>query len=127
MIDINKIKGKNVMYTGELSELLTNGSFYTIGIDEDDGLFTIDDEGDYHSLTPDYIELAFDAEEYTTLVGKYVRYLSDKSECMRQGDIGIVVQQHGSNGLGVRWLNPIAPHTEECSEWFAATCHVEFV
>lgn len=131
MIDINEIKGKSVQYVGDISLCFSKGQLYRIGFDDEaKQLFTVDDDGDYHHLTTDYIEKAFDVSEYVvkpSMVGKYVRYLSDRSDFMRKGDIGIVVKQHRDNGLEVRWLNPIEPHTSGCSAWYVSTCHVEFL
>jgi hypothetical protein len=125
MIDINKIKGKNVMYTGELSELLTNGSFYTIGIDEDDGLFTIDDVGVQHWLSEDWLVGNFDVREFLDVVGKYVRYKRDDSAYIRDGDIGIIMRVDGDGDYWVRWLNPNME--QSVRGWCTSHRFVEFV
>lgn len=131
MIDINEIKGKSVQYVGKISLCFSKGQHYRIGFDDDgESLFTIDDDGDYHSLTSDYIEQAFDVAEYIkkpSVVGKYVRYLSDRSDFMRKGDVGIVIKQRNDDSLEVRWLNPIQPHTEGCPTWYVSYHSVEFL
>ena len=130
MIDIDEIKGKSVQYVGKISLCFSKGQYYRIGFDDDgESLFTIDDDGDYHSLTTDYIKEAFDVAAYIkkpSTVGEYVRYISDTSGFMRKGDIGIVVAD-ADDGLEVRWLNPIEPHTDGCSAWYVSTYHVEFL
>ena len=129
MIDIDEIKGKNIKYIGERSQYFTYGERYRIGVAHDK-MFTIDNDGDDHEVDADYLERAFDVAAYIkkpSMVGKYVRYLSDTSDFMRMGDIGIVVKQHRDNGLEVRWLNPIEPHTNGCSSWYVSTYHVEFL
>ena len=129
MIDINEIKGKSIKYIGERSQYFTYGECYRIGFDyEVEDLFTIDDDGDYHNLTPDYIEQAFDVADYikkSSMVGKYVRYISDGSDFIRKGDIGIIVKDHNCGvAYDVHWLNPIVPHTETLPTWFVMACHV---
>lgn len=130
MIDIDEIKSKDVKYVGGISSCFTNGKHYRIGFDDEvEDLFTIDDDGDYHSLTPDYLERDFDVAAYIkkpSMVGKYVRYISDGSDFIRKGDIGIIVKDHNCGvAYDVHWLNPIVPHTETLPTWFVMACHVE--
>ena len=130
MIDVDKIRGATIQYKGKDSTCFTNVQRYRIGFDVDaESLFTIDDEGDYHSLTPDYIEQAFDVDDYIkkpSMVGKYVRYIQHSSDFMRHGDIGIVVRDNnGGVAYDVHWLNPIEPHTDGNHTWFVLASSVE--
>ena len=132
MIDINKIKGKSVKYVGDISLCFSKGQLYRIGFDEEaEQLFTIDDDGDYHHVTTDYIEKAFDVSEYVVkpnMVGKYVRYIQYSSDFMRKGDIGIIVRDNnGGVAYDVHWLNPIEPHTEGNHTWFVMASNVELL
>lgn len=132
MIDINEIKGKSVQYVGKVSLCFSKGQHYRIGFDDDvESLFTIDDDGDYHSLTTDYIKEAFDVAAYIkkpSMVGKYVRYIQYSSDFMRKGDIGIIVRDNnGGVAYDVHWLNPIEPHTEGNHTWFVMANNVELL
>ncbi len=52
MIDVDKIRGATIQYKGKVSTFFTNGQRYRIGFNVDvESLFTIDDEGDYHSYS----------------------------------------------------------------------------
>ena len=131
MIDIDKIKGKNVKYIGECSELLTNGSFYSIGFDEDDGLFTIDDVGKQHWLSDDWLADNFDVSQFIKkpiMVGKYVRYVGSESKRIRQNDVGIIVEVDDDGDYWVRWLNPLEDQSQSTRyAWCATPSKVEFV
>jgi hypothetical protein len=131
MINIDKVIGKAVVYTGENSLFFTKGEAYRIGRDEYDTLFTVDNEGERHTMDEDWLSEVFDVSAYIekpSLVGKYVRYIGDYSDFMRTGDIGIVIATRGDgNGLKVKWLNPIEKHTEVCPAWFCCAVNVEVV
>lgn len=132
MIDIDKIKGKSVKYVGGVSLCFSKGQLYRIGFDDEaEQLFTIDDDGDYHHVTTDYIKNAFDVSEYIVkprMVGRYVRYIGDGSDFMRRGDIGIVITDiNYGMAFDVRWLNPIQPHTKEVPTWWAHRDNLEFL
>lgn len=129
MIDVDKIKGKNVRYTGEYSELLTNGSFYSIGFDENSGLFTVDDVGKQHWLSDDWLADNFDVSEFIKkedVVGKYVRYIAEGSFYMRKGDIGIIRLVDSDGDYWVHWLNPNIREVDDRG-WCATRDKVEFV
>jgi hypothetical protein len=131
MINIAKVIGKAVVYTGKSGEYFTNGERYRIGHDRDGSIYTIDNEGDRHIMDEDWLSEVFDVSAYIekpSLVGKYVRYIGDYSDFMRTGDIGIVIATRGDgNGLEVKWLNPIEKHTEVCPAWFCCAVNVEVV
>jgi hypothetical protein len=131
MIDINEIKGKSVQYVGKISLCFSKGQYYRIGFDDDvESLFTIDDDGDYHSLTADYIKEAFDVAAYIkkpSMVGKYVRYVQIDSGFMRKNDIGMIVKEHDGGDFDVRWLNPIQAHTQEVPAWWVSKHHIEVI
>jgi hypothetical protein len=131
MINFAKVIGKAVVYTGKSGEFFTNGEAYRIGHDRDGSIYTIDNEGDRHAMDKEWLSENFDVSEYIkkpSLVGKYVRYIGDYSDFMRTGDIGIVMATRGAgNGLEVKWLNPISPHTEGCPAWFCSTVNVEVI
>lgn len=131
MIDIDKIKGKNVKYIGGIWSCFTKGKHYRIGFDDEaEDLFTIDDDGDYHSLTTAYFEQAFDVADYIkkpSMVGKYVRYVQIDSGFMRKNDIGMIVKEHDGGDFDVRWLNPIQAHTQEVPAWWVSKHHIEVI
>lgn len=129
MIDIDKIKGKNIKYIGERSEYFTYGERYRIGVAGDD-MFTVDDEGDDHEVDADYLERAFDVAAYIkkpSMVGKYVRYVQIDSGFMRKNDIGMIVKEHDGGDFDVRWLNPIQAHTQEVPAWWVSKHHIEVI
>lgn len=134
MINIDKLIGKTVVCTRPHSLCFTKGESYRIGLDNDAEkpmFFTVDNGGDLHHMDEDWLIKNFDVSEYMEkprLVGKYVRYIGDYSDFMRTGDIGIVMATRADgNGLEVKWLNPIEPHTEGCPAWFCCAVNVEVI
>jgi hypothetical protein len=131
MINIAKVIGKSVVYTGKSGEFFTNGEAYRIGHDKHGSIYTIDNEGDRHAMDKEWLSENFDVSEYIekpSLVGKYVRYIGEGSDFMRTGDIGIVMASRGDGqSLEVKWLNPNEPHTEGCTTWFCCAVNVEVI
>jgi len=131
MINIDKVIGKTVVYLGGLSAYFTKGEAYRIGRDDYCTLFTIDNEGERHTMDEEWLLEVFDVSEYIekpSLVGKYVRYVADGSEFMNKGDIGFVRSANSyGRGFEVSWLNPKEPHTDYNPTWFVLPENVEVV
>lgn len=129
-VNLGKIRGKSLKFIGENGGYFTNGEHYRIGRGSGK-FFTVDDEGDDHELSDDFLINNFDVSEYIekpSLVGKYVRYTYGGSSFMRKGDIGIVVEDdYGGSNMKVRWLNPWLPHTHECPVWTCSLISAEVV